>query len=483
MSTTAFRLKPQIPRAVSLGSLMFAIFIGAYYVNHQSEDLLNLSLLGLFTTSLMVMGIRRLVGRRMSVSVVFAFMWVGYFSVRMCVIQLRPHDDNLYPLLRNAPRAELIWTWIAIIGSLAMFMTGVAFSRPWRASRLVIPRISDRLIFSYGTGALAVRMVVGLGHIHSGLAEHVSDSYLVMLCAMSARSIQDPRLARRAKTMLAFAALAGYLSGFKEQAVIPFLCYFVGTVAGGRKVRPKSAFIAVMVGITVFVSIQGARVAGDLGDPSFPPPDPITVLTKYNLESGLRQKTDRSVSDALIDTGRALSRRFGGADALVLLHRKAGIREPFQKGKTIWQCAISILPGIASFIHLDFPLLSLGHWFSDHYVTERPGEDPSSQAITMPGDLYLNYGTIGLILGMLLLGLMYGAIDRMFPPNTPLMAGFAFYVCYPLIGLERNLAYPLVGTAIRVGVILFFLGRMKRMSAMPKNPLSKGSRNPLLVQV
>ena len=475
MNDVTLTTTPRLPNSISIATIGIIAVIGSYYAVQQSEDLLNISIVGTALTVLMVMLLRRIVGRRASVAVVFSAMWVAYFAIRMLVIQADPFDDDLYPGLRGAPRPEFLWTWMMIVCGLAVFVVGVSVARPWRASSLVIPRVSDRLLFAFGTGALALRVVIGLGRIPSGLAENVSDSYLIMLTALTARSIQTPSLARRAKTMLAFAVFAGYLSGYKEQAVVPLLAYLGGKIAGGHKMKPKSLIAGVLIGITVFISIQGARIAGEVGDPAFPPPDPITVLSKYNLESGQRLHQERTPSEALIDVGRSLSRRFGGADALVLLHRRAGKEEPYQHGKTIWQSAISILPGIASFIHLDFPVLSLGHWFSDHYVTTRPGEDPSSQAITMPGDLYLNFGTIGLLIGMAILGLMYGAIDRLFPPNTPLFAGFAFYISYPLIGLERNLAYPLVGTAIRFTVVLILLSRFKMIARLPKNTKLRAS--------
>ena len=467
MTDVALPVSPRVPAWVMAGVLSGVAVIGAYYVVHQSEDLLNISLFGTAATIGMVMLIRRIVGRRNSVAVAFAFMWVGYFSVRLLVIQIDPFDNDLYPLLRGAPHEEFMWAWLMVIGGLAAFVVGVGFARPWRGTRLVVPEVSDRLLFAFGTGALGLRTVIGLGRIPSGLAENVSDSYLIMLAALAARAQATPSLARRARAMLGFAVLVGYLSGYKEQAVVPILAYTVGKVAGGRKMKPKSMFAGVLVGITVFISIQGARIAGEVGDPAFPPPDPITVLSKYDMESGLRLRQERSTPEAFVDVGRSLSRRFGGADALVLLHRRAGKEEPFQGGKTIWQSAISILPGIASFVHLEFPILSLGHWFSDHYVSTRPGEDPSSQAITMPGDLYLNWGTNGLLIGMIVLGLLYGALDRLFPPNSPLLAGFAFYVCYPLIGVERNLAYPLVGTAIRLTVVMLLLSRFKSVARLP----------------
>ena len=469
MTDLALPQAPRVPQFVSAGALFCAALFGGYYVVHQSEDLLNISLVGTGLTVVMVMALRRIVGRRMSVAVMFSGFWVAYFSIRMLVIQVNPYDNNLYPGLRGAPRSEFMWTWMMIVGGLAAFVVGVWWARPWRATRLVIPQVSDRLLFAFGTGALALRLMISLGRIPSGLAENVTDSYLIMLTALTARSITTPALARRAKMMLGLAVFAGYLSGYKEQAVVPLLAYMVGRVAGGHKIKPKSILVGFLIGITVFVSIQGARIAGEVGDATFPPPDPITVLSKYNMESGNRLRAERSTGEALVDVGRSLSRRFGGADALILLHRRAGKQEPYQHGKTIWQSAISILPGIASFIHLDFPVLSLGHWFSDHYVTTKPGEDPSSQAITIPGDLYLNFGTLGLLIGTMLLGLMYGGLDRLFPPNSPLLAGFAFYVGYPLIGLERNLAYPLVGTFIRFTVVLLLLSRFKMIARLPGN--------------
>lgn len=47
--------------------------------------------------------------------------------------------------------------------------------------------------------------------------------------------------------------------------------------------------------------------------------------------------------------------------------------------------------------------MSLGRYYSQTFYSLRPATDPSAQAITWTGDPYLNFGTAGIIFGLLLI--------------------------------------------------------------------------------
>ena len=75
----------------------------------------------------------------------------------------------------------------------------------------------------------------------------------------------------------------------------------------------------------------------------------------------------------------------------------------------------------------------------------------------MPGDLYLNFGGIGVVIGMLAIGLLVGFVDRAFASATAFGAGVLAYVGIHLFSVESNVAYVLVTSAIRLGVVFLLL--------------------------
>jgi hypothetical protein len=101
--------------------------------------------------------------------------------------------------------------------------------------------------------------------------------------------------------------------------------------------------------------------------------------------------------------------------------------------------------------------LSLGRYFATRFWSVNPNSDGSAQAITMPGDLYLNFGGVGVALGMLAIGLLVGFVDRQFASATAFGAGVLAYVGIHLFSVESNVAYVLVTAGIRVGVVFVLL--------------------------
>ena len=149
--------------------------------------------------------------------------------------------------------------------------------------------------------------------------------------------------------------------------------------------------------------------------------------------------------------------RTAGADALMVLRAKTPSVIPFQRGKTIWEPAASAVPGADSALGIELTQLSLGRYFATRFWSLNPNEDRSAQAITMPGDLYLNFGGIGVALGMLAFGLLVGFVDRAFTSTTAFGAGVLAYVGIHLFSVESNVAYVLVTSAIRLGVVFVLL--------------------------
>ena len=161
-------------------------------------------------------------------------------------------------------------------------------------------------------------------------------------------------------------------------------------------------------------------------------------------------------------------------DYYVAISDKVPSTIPYQDGATLWQPALSILPGAKQVLSPPFNQLSLGRYIDQAIVSEDPSQDPSSQSTTPPGDLYLNFGLAGVIVGMLILGLLYGLFDQAFTIRGPVSAALVAYAGLPLVLLDGNLAYMLVTCMVRLGisgVLLAFTAHIDRRRAGSLRPV------------
>jgi hypothetical protein len=161
--------------------------------------------------------------------------------------------------------------------------------------------------------------------------------------------------------------------------------------------------------------------------------------------------------------------RTAGADALMVVRARTPAVIPYQRGTTLWEPAASAVPGATAALGIELTDLSLGRYFATRFWSVNPNEDRSAQAITMPGDLYLNFGGVGVAFGMLAVGLLIGFVDRKFASGTAFGAGVLAYVGMHLFSVESNVAYVLVTSAIRLGVVflLLFLVDAPRRRSQP----------------
>ena len=86
------------------------------------------------------------------------------------------------------------------------------------------------------------------------------------------------------------------------------------------------------------------------------------------------------------------------------------------------------------------------------------------------GDLYLNFGNVGVVLGMLAWGLAIGRLDKLVGPTSATRVGALVYLGHVLIGVERNVAYLFVNGAIRVMVLLLVLRAVARWGSREVAP-------------
>lgn len=131
---------------------------------------------------------------------------------------------------------------------------------------------------------------------------------------------------------------------------------------------------------------------------------------------------------------------------------------PFAYGETIWPAFTWFVPRI---IWSDKPMLSIGAW----YAHEILGWDPLSRseaAITLWGDAYLNFGTIGMVIAGFSMGLLFGYVYNILYRNVrhPYIAMVYFlFIGTFVLGFERNIA-SLVASFGQSFILSFIIWRV-----------------------
>ena len=136
--------------------------------------------------------------------------------------------------------------------------------------------------------------------------------------------------------------------------------------------------------------------------------------------------------------------------------------EGFLKGQTLAYLAYAFIP---RFLWPQKPAIAKGAWFALHiglaYV--RPdGRISNAINMTVPGELYLNYGWDGVFVGLTLLGFFIAALwhttDFWSSPRNVLGTAFAFYLMWPWIGFSLGGDLQIIVTIIAVYLILVAVG-------------------------
>ncbi len=417
--------------------------------------------------------------RRMALTVTIGFAWMVYFTLRMLVTQSDRTNLNENEIVRAAGDESFVWAWLLSTAALAAFAAGAALVGAGKPSAKFVPDLSIDTLFWFATIGLFGRTAMVFGNVASGFIENIMSLYLLAFAALGYHSVTVPNVRRRLYVLVAIASSLGVLTSFKEAAVIPIAALAVGMAGAGVKLGPKRVGLMLGLGLAVFLAIQGNRFAFDDGEPISLFEGPIVALTKYDFESGVRAEPGRTTLDAATSVAKGMSRRFGGVTAVILLREQVPGEIDHLGGDSIWQPAVSAIPVVSGQVDLDFRILSLGRYFTTTFIAPDQQENTSSQAITMLGDLYLNFGDAGVLIGFLLWGVFVGGIDRTFPPTSATRVGAIVYLGHVLIGIERNVAYLGVNVAIRLTILLLVLRGVARWGDRmdtPSRVLGTGAR-------
>ncbi|MEZ5280686.1 MAG: hypothetical protein R2770_09440 [Acidimicrobiales bacterium] len=421
---------------------------------------------GVAAQVLLFVVMRRVVGRSLALGVAVCGAWLVYFTLRIAVTQIDRSNRVENELVRAAGDSTFVWAWLITTAGLAAVVAGAALAGAGRPSGKYVPDLGVATLEWFAVVGVVGRAAMVFGGVASGFVENVLSLYLLAFAALGYRSVAEPALRRRLYLLVGAASTLGVLTSFKEAAIVPIAALTVGMLAAGARLERRRIVALAFVGLTVFVGVQGNRIAWDAGEPVPLWKGAIVPFTTYDYESGHVADPNRDLVDAAVSVGKGMSRRFGGATSLILVRERVPTDVDHLGGKSLWQPAVSAMPVVAGWYDLEFSTLSLGRYFTTTFVAPDQPENSSSQAITMPADLYLNFGDTGVVLGLLVFGFVVGRVDRLFHPGSATRVGALVYLGHVLVGIERNVAYVGVNAAIRLVVLLLVLRGVARWGAL-----------------
>lgn len=443
-------------RVAAAATLVLAVLVGAassrFRTTYGSVVLLCTVLQAAICWALV-----RRSGRFLSVCGIFAVLWLLYFPVRLLQL-MRDHSSvHLYQAVETATDERLVAIWLMTTGAFLAFFVGVQLRR--RSPR---GRIVDESTVTYGNflsiGVLGtlLRLAMAVLGINSGILQIVSSVDLFGVAGASCIERRDRRSpAYVSLALVVVQVVLGYRTGFKEAALLPVASWLVGRIAGGQRVRAGHVVLGVVALVLTFGAVQGQRNDERFGRSESVYQTVVSGLTRFDLAYGVPREV-KGLDVASNAFGGVLY-RLKGADYLIAIRDSVPSRVPFQGGRSLYQPVIATVPAYSRFVSIrpEFSQLSLGRYVTTELIADSiETGNPSSQSMTFPGDLYLNFGTVGVVVGMALVGLLFASFDRAVPVLGPVSAGIFVVAGMPLVAVDRNLAYVFFTSALGLGVVL-----------------------------
>jgi hypothetical protein len=244
------------------------------------------------------------------------------------------------------------------------------------------------------------------------------------------------------------AGRALWFSYLRVEIVFPLLAFAFGAILGARSLRPLRSplFLPLYAAGVVFIAYFGALGAtrGRTGGLD-------RLMTMYELEQQGEFAPQRARQQQTVVSRLSTFNQLSQIGALVE-------RDGFRDGATLDYLGYAFIP---RFLWPEKPVIAKGGWFAlqigQAYV-RRDGQPSNSVGMTIPGELYLNYGWLGVVPGCLL----YGALLAVFWTRTNFWSDsrntfgsmFGFYLLWIGFGLGADLQIIVTVTAI----YLLFVG-------------------------
>ncbi|HEX2779336.1 MAG TPA: hypothetical protein VHM30_07545 [Gemmatimonadaceae bacterium] len=218
------------------------------------------------------------------------------------------------------------------------------------------------------------------------------------------------------------------------------------------------------VAAALFVSLRG--VAMDYREVAWFTNEELPVTQRSQVILGiLAQRVERDGVDGAVKHGwETVSTRSANMDLLADVVRRTPRDVPYWNGETYLSLVGMAVPRV---IWPNKPVKQLGQTFGHRY--EYLGDWDRSTSINLPFliEFYCNFGTMGVVVGMLLVGIIYALLEQRL--NTPrqgaLLSLCALVLLVPLINIESDFSLVFGGlllNGVALWAVLAYIARAAR---------------------
>lgn len=453
-------LGPPRPVRLSSGLLALLAAIGLSWLAAQRRWHADVAPVPFLAAAVVFMGFvpglvrraRRLAGRRRPMVPYLPLMGLAYAVYYGLPGLLLDQDSGITDNADALAVRDALGLSLAGFGCLLLGHAGLA-SVPKRASRWCLdlcPVRARRLAALFlGAGAVATTLRSdGSGQLLE-LVRRLAEIGLGVLLVLALRG----QLPGRWRLMLKL-AIPGYLflqigTGSVAQLMLP--CAFFAMVTWGARHR-------VPVGLIVGMGLVAVLLRGNV--------DAFRNETWHGegRSASSAEKSDRFVR-MLGDQLGSGEATLGGSMVSVLARvnftvlfamvvERTPQEVPYWDGESYATLLTSLVPRV---LWADKPRKDVGQEFGHRYGILAPSDDSTSINLPQLIELYANFGTLGVLIGMLLFGVLYGLLDRLLnsPGAGDGMLVLSAAIFSRLLNIESD--FSLVYGAIPYHIVAFYL--------------------------
>jgi hypothetical protein len=326
-------------------------------------------------------------------------------------------------------------------------------------------RMDDRAIVRWGLaiglGALVLRIAVNLASL--GVIGSIIQFAPHFLAFALARAGWDRRIPGAVPAALALALaeacralLFDYL---RADIVSPLAAFALGSLLGSRSMRPlrSTTFVPVYVAAAAFVVYFAAF-----------------GRTRASAPAGLERLTElREQQEFLIEqrvsTQQTVLSRLSTINQLTQVARVVE-EDGFLEGGTLDYLGVAFIPRA---LWPEKPTIAKGAWFALRIGQANvmpDGQIVNSINMTIPGELYLNFGWMGVFLGLMLFGaiiaILWSRTDFWRDSRNVLGSAYGYYLLWIWLGFSLGADLQIIVTLIAMYLVLAAAG-MATLSSAP----------------
>lgn len=382
-------------------------------------------------------------------------------------INVNPAQDYAAPVLL----ALLGWVFL-LLGYAGVQALASSRVRRWELDwDLEVVRRGALLLMFFGLAVEGLRVVAGVPAVVAGLTQFFSSlGYFGMgvLTFLAARGVLD----RSSKVLLGAGVVGGGVvtlgTGSVATAVHLVLVLLFSIWVARGTLNPRWVWTALLA-VTLLVSMKGVlheyrRVAW-VGEG-------ISLTERVALLGRLvgDRVASAGVAGTLSEGGEALVQRSAVMDLFADVARRTPSEVPYWEGQTY-----DHLVGIAvpRFLWPGKPVHRLGNEFGQRYGYIPPYDTRTSWNLPVLVEFYVNFGDWGVLVGMLLVGGIYGVfcarLNR--AGQNPLVSIAAVILSIKLINIESDFSLvfgALLLHGVALWAVLWVIGYQSRTAAKRK---------------